>query len=190
MKIASKYVLLCYEKQRQWRKVRWFVTLGLLTTSLWITNSTKLWRWTIKVISIMRITITWKLTAWNTKRHWNWLSRYLLSFAKWKFQNGCSSIVYIYDNYDFICHNYDSILPYCSLCPIFGMITTFHTFVFTVHLYNNIQLISPQCRIYASVNRVSIGLDDGLLPIRPQAIIWTKAGILLIEPLGQTSGKF
>ena len=132
----------------------------------------------------MWITITWKLTAWNTKRHWNWLSRYLLSFAKLKFYYGCSSIVYIYDNYDFICHNNDSILPYYSLCPIFGMITTFHTFVFTVHLYIDIRIISPQCRIYASVNRVSIGLYDGLLPIRDHAIIWTKAGILLIEPLG------
>ena len=29
-----------------------------------------------------------------------------------------------------------------------------------------------------------IGLDDGLSPGRPQAIIWTNAGILLIGPLG------
>ena len=29
-----------------------------------------------------------------------------------------------------------------------------------------------------------IGTDNGLLPGRRQAIIWTKAGILLIEPLG------
>ena len=64
-----------------------------------------------------------------------------------------------------------------------GMITTFQTFVFTVQLYIDIQLISPQCRIYASVNRVSIGSDDGLSPIRHQSIIWTKADILLIEPL-------
>ena len=29
-----------------------------------------------------------------------------------------------------------------------------------------------------------IGSDDGLSPGRHQAIIWTKAGILLIGPLG------
>ena len=30
----------------------------------------------------------------------------------------------------------------------------------------------------------TIGSDNGLLPERHQAIIWTIAGILLIEPLG------
>ena len=34
------------------------------------------------------------------------------------------------------------------------------------------------------MNQVSIGSDKGLSPIRRQAIIWTNAGILLIEPLG------
>ena len=29
-----------------------------------------------------------------------------------------------------------------------------------------------------------IGSDNGLSPGRPQAIIWTNASILLIEPLG------
>ena len=100
MKIASKDVLLCYGKQGQWRKVRWFVTLDLLKASLWKINSTKFWRWTIKIIWIMRITITWNLTAWNTIRRWVWLSRYSLNFAKWKSRNWCSSIVYIHDNYD------------------------------------------------------------------------------------------
>ena len=38
--------------------------------------------------------------------------------------------------------------------------------------------------MYASVNRVSIDSDNGLSPIRYQAIIWTIAGLLLIEPLG------
>ena len=32
-------------------------------------------------------------------------------------------------------------------------------------------LISPKCRIYALVNRVSIASDNGLSPIRRQAII-------------------
>ena len=66
----------------------------------------------------------------------------------------------------------------------FYMITTFHTFVFTVHLYICIPLISPQCRIYVSVNRVSIGSDGGLSPTRHQTIIWNNAWILLTEPLG------
>ena len=34
------------------------------------------------------------------------------------------------------------------------------------------------------MNRVSIGSDNGLSPIRRQAIIWTNAGVLSIEPLG------
>ena len=35
-----------------------------------------------------------------------------------------------------------------------------------------------------------IGSDNGLSPWRRQAIIWTIVGILLIEPLEQTSVKF
>ena len=42
--------------------------------------------------------------------------------------------------------------------------------------------------IYIS-NLTIIGSDNGLSPERRQAIIWTSAGILLIEPLG-TSVKF
>ena len=41
----------------------------------------------------------------------------------------------------------------------------------------------PQCRIYAPVNRVSIGSDNGLSPIRRQSIILTNAGLLSIGPL-------
>ena len=33
-------------------------------------------------------------------------------------------------------------------------------------------------------NLTIIGSDNGLLPGRHQAIIWTNAGILLIDPLG------
>ena len=36
--------------------------------------------------------------------------------------------------------------------------------------------------MYAPVNQVSIGLDNGLLPIRSQDIIWTSAGLLSIGP--------
>ena len=34
------------------------------------------------------------------------------------------------------------------------------------------------------MNQASIGSDNGLSPIRHQAIIWTSAELLLIEPLG------
>ena len=37
-------------------------------------------------------------------------------------------------------------------------------------------------RIYASINWDSIGSDNGLSPIRRQAIIWTNAGLLWIRP--------
>ena len=33
-------------------------------------------------------------------------------------------------------------------------------------------------------NLTIIGSDNGLVPTRPQAIMWTNAGILLIWPLG------
>ena len=45
------------------------------------------------------------------------------------------------------------------------------------------QLISPWCRIYVSVNWVSIGSDNGLSPVRRQAIAWTTAHLLSIGPL-------
>ena len=47
-----------------------------------------------------------------------------------------------------------------------------------------LKLISPYCRVYASVNQVSIGSDNGLSPVWRQAIILTNAGLLSIEPLG------
>ena len=39
-------------------------------------------------------------------------------------------------------------------------------------------------------NLTTIGLDNGLLPGRRQAIIWTNAGILLIGPLATNFGEF
>ena len=38
--------------------------------------------------------------------------------------------------------------------------------------------------MYSSVNRVNTGSDNGLAPIRRQAIIWTNAGLLSIGPSG------
>ena len=43
------------------------------------------------------------------------------------------------------------------------------------------------CRISASVNWVNIASDNGLSPIRHQAIIKTNAGLLSIGPLGTTN---
>ena len=45
----------------------------------------------------------------------------------------------------------------------------------------------PQRRIYASVNRVSIGSDNGLSHIRRQVIILNNARLLSIEPFGTNS---
>ena len=47
-----------------------------------------------------------------------------------------------------------------------------------------VKLIEAEWRIYASLNRAIIGSDNGLSPVRRQAIIWTNVGILLIGPLG------
>ena len=41
----------------------------------------------------------------------------------------------------------------------------------------------PKCRIYASVNGVSIGSGNGLSPVRRQTITWTNADVLSIWPL-------
>ena len=54
----------------------------------------------------------------------------------------------------------------------------------TLHQQAKALLIFPQCRIYASVKQVSIGSDNGLPPIRHQDIVWTRAGLLSIRPLG------
>ena len=37
-------------------------------------------------------------------------------------------------------------------------------------------------RIYAPVKHTTIASDNGLAPVRRQAIIWTKAAILPIRP--------
>ena len=54
--------------------------------------------------------------------------------------------------------------------------------------YISHRLINPlrlsDAYIYASLNWVIIGSDNGLSPVLGQAIIWTIAGILLIGPLG------
>ena len=44
--------------------------------------------------------------------------------------------------------------------------------------------IKAYCRIYASMNRVNVGSDNGLTPIRRQTTIQTNTGLLSIGPLG------
>ena len=46
------------------------------------------------------------------------------------------------------------------------------------------QLISPLCRIYASVDLVIIGSGNGLSPVLQQAITWTKVGLWSTGLLG------
>ena len=41
----------------------------------------------------------------------------------------------------------------------------------------------PQCHIYVSVSWVNIGSGNGLSPVQRQAITWTSADFLSIEPL-------
>ena len=47
-----------------------------------------------------------------------------------------------------------------------------------------LKVILPKCRIYASVNWVTIGSDNGLSPVRRQAISWTSTHLLSIWTLG------
>ena len=76
-----------------------------------------------------------------------------------------------------------------------------------VRLVISVNLASPSCLWshdswyhYASthlplaphtcvVNRVSIGSNNGLSPIRRQAIIWTNTGLLSIGPIGTNFGE-
>ena len=53
--------------------------------------------------------------------------------------------------------------------------------------YNTVKYhwpIEAEWHIYASVNYVNIGSDNGLSPGRRQAIIWTIGDILSIRPYG------
>ena len=47
----------------------------------------------------------------------------------------------------------------------------------------------PKCCIYASVNWVCIGSDNGLSPVRRQAITWTNANLFSVWPLGTHLGE-
>ena len=46
------------------------------------------------------------------------------------------------------------------------------------------KLIQDEWRIYASATYDIIDSDNGLSPLRRQAIIWTNAGILSVVPPG------
>ena len=49
-----------------------------------------------------------------------------------------------------------------------------------------LQPIEAEWHIYASITYAIIDSDNGLSPVRRQAIIWNNAGILLIGPVGTT----
>ena len=68
-------------------------------------------------------------------------------------------------------------LPYC-LCPI-----ELHTIWFIFPMLTHLGRVTHIC-----VSKLTnLGSDNGLLPHRRQAIIWTNAGILLLGPLGTNS---
>ena len=48
----------------------------------------------------------------------------------------------------------------------------------------HLKIIYPWCRIYASVNWISIGSGNGLSPVQRQVITCTNAGLLSIRYLG------
>ena len=47
-----------------------------------------------------------------------------------------------------------------------------------------VQLTEAEWRIYASPTKAMIGSNNGLSPVRRQAIIWTNAILFSIRPLG------
>ena len=59
-------------------------------------------------------------------------------------------------------------------------------FFISIYLLTHLPLA---LHIYASMNWVNIGSGNGLSPDRRQAIIWTSAGRLLIDPLGVLFGE-
>ena len=65
--------------------------------------------------------------------------------------------------------------------PIFNRALFLHTGVPAFQGWFN----SSQWRIYVSANEVGIISDNGLSPIRRQAIIFTNYGLLSIAPLGK-----
>ena len=71
------------------------------------------------------------------------------------------------------------IVPWLQYCYVLWV-----TWIFITNDQDREKPIYPQCRIYASMNCVSIGPDNGLSPVRRQAIIWTFAGLLTIGLLG------
>ena len=61
--------------------------------------------------------------------------------------------------------------------------TSITKFILKITYLKSHKPISPKYCIYVSVNQVSLGLDNGLLPVRYQAITWTNADLLSIEHL-------
>ena len=60
----------------------------------------------------------------------------------------------------------------------------------TIHVWLYNKSSPTRCRIYASMNWISVGSINGLSPFRREAITWTSAGLFKIWPLATTSVKF
>ena len=56
-------------------------------------------------------------------------------------------------------------------------------------LYQVNYLIKGWVMIYASINQAIIGSDNGISPVKYQAIVWTNADILSIVPLETNFSK-
>ena len=79
--------------------------------------------------------------------------------------------------------------PVAGEFPLQRQVTRSFFLFSLICVWINDWLIEAEWRIYASLNWVIIGSDNGLSPVRHQAIIWTNAGILLIGPLGTNFGE-
>ena len=75
-------------------------------------------------------------------------------------------------------------LNQCSMMP-YGITKLHQSVIFNETVAVGNQLNEAEWRKYASPTYAIIGSDNGLSPGRRQPIIWTNAGILLIEPLGR-----
>ena len=75
-----------------------------------------------------------------------------------------------------------------------GLFVLFKTKLYSINLhiyiYTIILINLPCCSIFACVDWIGIGSDNGLSPVRRQAITWTNTDSLSIEPLETNFSEF
>ena len=80
------------------------------------------------------------------------------------------------------------LMPWLPVCQVIRTILIMSLYKHRLSLFNdeNASTLTHWGRVthICVVKLTTIGSDNGLLPGRRQAIIWTNAGILLIRPLG------